>query len=203
MARYNYITIDLLGPSLHRLLNNIGRPFELPTVAKIGQKLLERLQALHGIGIVHCDIKPDNITIGHEDKDEIYLIDFGLVQNIEDPDTLFQEPFKIDCIVGSLGYLSVGAHECIVSFRNDIESMGYLLLFLLNGDLPWNAKVIAEIVEGDSMKHILDATLKMKKSFLENLPQDLPPTILRLFEAIREMSHVDRPKYQELSKILT
>lgn len=202
VAQYNYITVDLLGPSLDSLLKNIGRPFGLPTVEKIGQKLLERLQALHGIGIVHCDIKPDNVTIGHEDKDKIYLIDFGLAQNIESPDTTFKKPFKINRIVGSQRYLSIGAHECIASFRNDIESMGYLLYFLLNGDLPWNVEAVLEIAEGGTMKNILDATLKMKKSFLENLPQDLPP-ICQLFEAIRQISHVDRPKYQELSNILT
>lgn len=96
---------------------------------KIGQKLLERLQALHGIGIVHCDIKPEYVTVGRENKDEIYLIDFGLVQNIES-----QIPSIIDRIVGSL-YLVLELTSA-VSFRNDIESMGYLLLFLLNGDLP-------------------------------------------------------------------
>lgn len=203
VAQYKYITVDLLGPSLHSLLKNIGGPFGLPTVEKIGQKLLKRLQTLHEIGIVHCDIKPDNITIGHEDKDEIYLIDFGLAQNIESTDTPFPKPFKIDRIVGSLGYLSIGAHEGIVSFRNDIESMGYLLLFLLNGDLPWNAETIFKCGTDYTLTNIYDATLKIKKSFLENLPQDLPPSICRLFEAIRQISHVDRPEYEELSNILT
>lgn len=200
VPHYSYITISLLGPSLARLNMNNGRPFGLSTVEKIGQKMIQRFESLYECGIVHCDIKPENITIGLEDTDEIYLIDFGLARDIENKEN--QEPIKIDRIPGSLMYLSLGAHEGILSFRNDLESMGYLLLFLLNGDLPWSVDEIVKIAKIDNMMTIMDAVKSLKKSFMKDLPKSLPAQIYNLLEAIHGISYVEPPDYEMLKNIL-
>lgn len=69
----------------------------------IGVKLLDRLQELHAINIAHCDLKPENITIGFDDPSELYLIDFGLSKTI--PDEIL-EPLKIGHIVGTPNYIN-------------------------------------------------------------------------------------------------
>lgn len=112
---YDFLAIELLGKSLGALLKDHGGSFGLATVSTIGIKLLDRLEVLHGQNIVHCDLKPDNITIGKEDTTELYLIDFGLSQTITDADELL-EPFKINHILGSFIFLSTSAHNGIVSF---------------------------------------------------------------------------------------
>lgn len=199
---YDFITIDLLGPSLQSLVKSHGRPFGLQTVAMVGVKLLDRLEALHVHNIVHCDLKPDNVTIGYSDSNEIYLIDFGLSRTIMNADQL-QEPYKIDRIVGSMIFIGLGAHKAIISFRNDVESMAYLLLFLLNGDLPWTSEVIAKKAKGSNMIQLLDAVYQLKSEFMDKvIGHEMPPIFIRLFEAIRSMSHVDRPDYNALRRIL-
>lgn len=147
---YDFMAIEFLGPSLGTLHTAHGRSFGLSTVLKIGIKLLDRFQILHGENIVHCDLKPENVTIGHHDQTELYLIDFGLSKTIINAD----EPLKINRIVGSFLYLSIGAHDGIVSFRNDIESLAYMLAFLFQGDLPWDAKALAQHVNDSGMSDL-------------------------------------------------
>lgn len=91
--------------------------------------MLDRLEVLHTANIVHADIKPENVTVGMKNRAELYLIDFGLSRTIINADEL-SEPMKTAVIISAMIFVSIGAHEGIVSFRNDIESLAYMLLFL-------------------------------------------------------------------------
>jgi casein kinase 1 len=108
----------------------------------LGLQVVDRLEALHKIGYVHRDIKPDNLVIGFEERKKvIYLIDFGLAKRIEE--TRSEERKKI---MGSLGYMSCRAHEGKqTGVSDDIESLIYTMLFLLNGTLPWSKLQINSI----------------------------------------------------------
>lgn len=170
-------------------------------MSTIGIKLLDRLEVLHGQNIVHCDLKPDNITIGKEDTTELYLIDFGLSQTITDADELL-EPFKINHILGSFIFLSTSAHNGIVSFWNDIESLAYVLLYLLNGNVPWDAEYIKKNAKNFETKSILSAICDLKKTYNENALQKLPAPIGSFLAATQNMSHMQRPNYGALRDIL-
>ena len=79
----NYIITELLGDSLWVILKDNDKPFSLDTVGHIGLQLLDRLEYFHNIGYIHCDLKPDNILIGSNEKNsaksrKLYLIDFGV-----------------------------------------------------------------------------------------------------------------------------
>jgi len=74
----------------------------------IGLQLIDRLEALHSIGYIHRDIKPDNLIVGSKEKNNIiYLIDFGLV--FKNGDALSNE--EKGNLIGTLGYMSLRAHE--------------------------------------------------------------------------------------------
>ena len=82
---YYFMAMDLLGPSLAELFHFCDGRFSLKTTLKIGYQMIERLQHLHSKGLVHRDIKPDNILMGANDQSHlVHLVDFGLVKKVVD-----------------------------------------------------------------------------------------------------------------------
>lgn len=71
------------GPSLSKLLRQTdSHQFSQKTAVQIGIQLIDRLQALHNIGYIHCDLKLQNLLIETDDvtsleSSSIVLIDFG------------------------------------------------------------------------------------------------------------------------------
>lgn len=130
---FNFFAMELLGPSLNSLFKTNRNSFDLRTVVKIGHDLVNHLEALHNENIVHADIKPDNVTVGLNNHTELYIIDFRLSHTMSNENKL---PVHIKYIVGTFEYLSLGVHKSIVSFKNDLESLVIMLVFLLKGKLP-------------------------------------------------------------------
>lgn len=192
------MAMEFLGPSVQQLFTAHGRKFGPETVSMIGVKLLDRLEVLHSENIIHCDLKPENVVVGKEDKTELFLIDFGLSKTIMDAN----ETLRINRILGTPSYISIGAHEYIVSKRNDIESLAYLLIYLIRGDLPWDVKHIAKNLKDFEVRTILNAMYELKKTFNGDHMQELPPPIGRFLAASKNISHVQRPNYDALRGIL-
>lgn len=185
---YNFIAMELLGPSIKTLFKNRGKGFTLSTVLKIGYDLVNLLEELHGENIVHGDIKPDNITIGLDNQTKLYLIDFGLAYTIG---TTGSKPEQIKYVVGTFDYLSLGAHQAIVSFKNDLQSLAIMMVHLLYNKLPWNTD------RSNNYKKTFD----LKKKFFYQPPSYLPREISSFIRAIGKMPDVDRPNYDLLRSI--
>ena len=71
------MVMDNLGVNLSYYVERFNQGFDVKTVCHIGIQLLDRIEALHKIGILHLDIKPDNMCLGDKNQ-EVSLIDFGL-----------------------------------------------------------------------------------------------------------------------------
>lgn len=194
------MVIDHLGPSIHMLFESHKQPFGVATVSEIGIKMLDRLRVLHEQDIVHCDIKPGNIVIGCEAKHDIFLLDFGLAKHIPNADKL-EMPFKINALLGSFKYMSTGAHKNIVSFRNDIESLGYVLAYLIRGNLPWEENELLKLANQNVIT-ILNGIYQLKESGHKELLDSLPTPIKEFLAASKAMSHLERPDYEKLAKLL-
>ena len=147
-SQKNLIIVETLhGPNIKQLFEFCGYKFPIRTICSIGIELVSRLEEIHSIGIVHRDIKPSNFAWGkfsdncNELKDHILLIDYdlaGLYKNEKNEHILFQHD---ETIVGNLTYKSLnGTNNISQTRRDDMESLFYCLLFLYNGDLPWNKK---------------------------------------------------------------
>ena len=136
---YNVLVMDFLGPSLEDLFEFCNYKFSLKTVAMIALQILDRIEYVHNHSIIHRDIKPDNFLIGtNKNKKNIFIIDFGLSTKIIDNDLNHILYKKIDSFTGSFRYSSIRNHRGIEqSRRDDLESIGYMLIFFLKGELPW------------------------------------------------------------------
>ena len=129
----NSITYQLLGHSLKSFLDSQEHSFSLKNILFIGISIIKILKQLHTeTNIIHRDIKPSNILYSRDMK-TIFLIDFGIscVQSSQNPT---KEPFK-----GTIRYASLNAHsELPQLYKDDLESLGYVLLDLYYKKLPWD-----------------------------------------------------------------
>jgi len=137
---FNVLIIDLLGVSLEDLFGLCNRKFSLKTTLMLADQLIARISYVHMRNFIHRDIKPDNFVIGRDKYSNlVYIIDFGLAKKFRDPKTHQHIPYnELRNLTGTARYASVNTHLGIEqSRRDDLESLGFVLIYLLKGSLPW------------------------------------------------------------------
>lgn len=137
---FNVLVMDLLGPSLEDLFNFCSRRFTSKTVLMLADQMIGRIEFVHSKHFIHRDIKPDNFLMGigrHCNK--LFIIDFGLAKKFRDTRTRAHIHYREDKnLTGTARYASINAHLGIEqSRRDDLESLGYVLMYFNRGALPW------------------------------------------------------------------
>jgi serine/threonine protein kinase len=190
------VVMDLLGESLSALLNR-HKKFGLKTVLIIGIETLKILRYIHSKGYLHRDLKPDNFTIGYgsDESNKIYCIDFGLSKAYVKKDgTHIPEDTVSRKFVGTARYASINAHKGNTQGRrDDLEALGYLLIFFYKGKLPWQG-----IKTQDKAKRL--SLIKKKKQSVsrETLCHGLPKEFKTYFDYIDSLEYIDKPRYTSL-----
>ena len=136
----NYLIIDLLGPTLETLLKRSGGHFTLKTTLMITEQMINRIKYYHDRNIIHRDIKPDNFLLEvSSPRRDFYLIDFGLSKKYRSSTTKQHIPYAEDRLhIGTARFMSVNAHSHKEqSRRDDMYSIGYIIVYMLKGRLPW------------------------------------------------------------------
>lgn len=166
--------------------------------------LLSKIQQLHSSGVIHGDIKPSNVCF-RSPMSEITLIDFGLSK-------LFINPLTGDHISCQDGqrlttnalFASRHAHGGLEqSRRDDMESLMYMLIFLLKGRLPWGHLFKYEELKSTPYDKFANriGELKWKTSPAE-LCSGLPIQISNFARAILNLECCSKPEYEKLQNEL-
>ena len=123
-------------------LTNYCDTHKLSVQERLGlfQQICSAIQHAHQKGIIHRDLKPSNILIeSHDGKPVPKVIDFGLAKKYRDGKTYHHIPYKENkTLTGTARYASINSHLGIEhSRRDDLESIGYLLVYFSKRLLPW------------------------------------------------------------------
>ncbi|XP_070026809.1 casein kinase 1-like protein 1 isoform X2 [Nicotiana sylvestris] len=133
---YNVLVMDLLGPNLEVLLNFCSRKLSLKTVLMLADQMINCVEFIHCKSFLHRDIKPDNFLMGFGKRvKQAYIIDFGLAKRYRNTSSHQHIPYRENKnFTGSPRYASMNTHLGIEqSRRDDLESLGYVLMYLLRG----------------------------------------------------------------------
>ena len=194
---FNVLVMQLLDKSLEDLINKYIT-FSIKTTAMLGYQMVNILQYIHDRHIIHRDIKPDNFVMGaKEDNAKLYILDFGLAKKYRSSRTLIQYPFiKKKKLTGTARYASINALEAYEqSRRDDLESVGYVLMYFLRGNLPWQGLKVRS--KEDRYKKILE---KKKETSSQELCRDFPYEFYEYVEYTRNLEYEENPDYDFLRR---
>ena len=191
-GNYRILIMDLLGHSLKDYMKYIKSPFSLGTTIKLSVQILDILKDIHKKGIVLRYLKPGNMAMGRgENKDYVYLLDFGLAKQYIKYG--FHIPYKENKNTkGNRDFISINIQSGgQLSRRDDIECLGYNLVYFMKGKLPWS-----------DMKSNHSVRQKKIETSLDELCEGLPEEFKEFIKYAREMKFTEEPDYEYLKNLL-
>ena len=174
---YTHVVLTSVGSRIEDIRRTNGGRFmalHFKTVASIAIQMLDRMELLHSLGIIHGDMFPNNLAVGLKTKSEqskLYVFDFG----------------------ESVRYRDESTGEHFLNLRKtrlfDIQSLSHTILQLLRPGTPF----------GD-YKHWYDHP---NRPSLEQLCRGLPSQVKTVFDySHTELDEMDVPDYQRLRAVL-
>ena len=199
---------EKLDESLSQIIKNKKIP--ISEIKKIGSEYIKILQYIHANGYLHLDIKPPNLMVKNENGvTKYYIIDFGISKkwyaeryNKNGPNTfyIFNKPHSGE---GTPLYKSVNAERANLKMKGiffsrseDIEAIGYILLEMFLGGLPWKSLEIE-----DSPSKRLDAKLKSIEH-VKKIPDDNLRNAITLMITSYDKPYDYEPEYKHLLDLL-
>ena len=195
---HNILVMPLLGKSLLDMFIIRPCPININDICFSSLQILDRIEWVHANNIVYRDIKPENFLFGKTDANVLYLIDFGLCRKYKSQKTgKHITPKNLGKFTGTSRYASVyamGGNE--QSRRDDIESIGYMIIYFMKKKLPWQG------IKGNSYKECYHKLYLMKKHMdLEILCRGLPREVFDYMKYAKSLKFEQEPNYIYLKKL--
>jgi len=195
---FSVIVMEMLGQSVWDLFAAAKGRFSPLTVLLFADQMISRIEEVHSVGLVHRDIKPDNFLMGLNDKaGVVHIADFGLATYFRDPITHGHVQFRHGkTLTGSARFASIKAHDSTQSRRDDMESLGYNLAYLVRGTLPWQS------MENGSQDRFEEIRRLKKHTSARSLCQDCPEELTDFIRYCRKLEFEQTPNYSYLRSLI-
>ena len=174
------------GEDLHHVLEREGR-LPLARTLNITRQLCAALDAAHTEGVVHRDLKPQNVLI--DGADNAFVSDFGLAKSLEDSAATMTRTGEV---LGTPRYMSPEQVEGKpADHRSDIYSLGLIVYEMATGDVPF---------KGDSAFQVMYQRVTQGPKSPKEVNPDLPDHLVRII--LRCLERDTALRYQQARDVL-
>ena len=199
---YNILIMQLLGKPLEDIFEKILHKQKMPihSVCNIAIQIIDILEQIHNKNYIHRDIKPSNFLFGNNsfNNNIIYLIDFGLAKKYRESNNAEHYEIKEENkLIGTARFASINAMEGLSqSRRDDLESLGYMLIYFLKGKLPWQNFLIKNKEERyNKIKQT------KKEIAINELCSNCPKEIGQYITYVKKLKYEEEPNYNYIKNL--
>lgn len=195
---YSCLVMPLMSCSLEDCVKKCNGKICEKSTLMLADQMISRIEYLHSKSYLHRDIKPENFMWGAGAKQNIlHLIDFGLAKSWHTGSKHI--PFlKNRTLTGTARYASIPVHQgSEQGRRDDMEAIGYMLIYIFMGSLPWSG------LEAKTKKEKYEKIQKSKETFPIDQLCDGHHAFTKYLEMTRALTFTQRPDYDCLRELFS
>uniref|UniRef100_A0A914QMP8 Protein kinase domain-containing protein n=1 Tax=Panagrolaimus davidi TaxID=227884 RepID=A0A914QMP8_9BILA len=186
----HFIVFDLLGKDLSDFIKDTECSTKIKY--KLAEQCLIAIEALHGLGYIHRDIKPDNFALGRkgsEKENVVFIIDFGMCCKLD------EKMQKIVEGTSAYGSTTAAKKKELVGRKHDLESWFYMIAEWFIGNLPWEKSPDESVKLKEKLR---DETSKCFKDFFGEEYEKLPVEFVKILRYIDNLQTYEKPNYNRI-----